>query len=115
MKVLQECLLVLHFVGLASLLGGFLTQMSAATRRVVPAMLHGAATMLVTGVALYAVDKSGLHHEPSAAKMAVKLGVLLVISALVWTQRAKEEITEGLYFAIGGLTLANIVIAVFWH
>ena len=47
--------------------------------------------------------------------MAVKLGVLLVISALVWTQRTKEEITEGVYFAIGALTLANIVIAVFWH
>lgn len=115
MKVLQECLLVLHFVGLASLLGGFLTQLSAATKRVVPAMLHGAATMLVTGLALYVVDKNGLHHEPPAAKMAVKLGVLVVISALVWTQRTKEELAKPLYFAIGGLTLANIVIAVFWH
>lgn len=115
MKVLQECLLVLHFVGLAALLGGSLTQMAAPAKRVVPAMLHGAATMLVTGLALYAVDKSGLHHEPPAAKMAVKLGVLVVISALVWTQRGKEEIGKGLYFAIGGLTLANIVIAVFWH
>ena len=115
MKVLQECLLVLHFVGIAALLGGFLTQMSAATRRVVPAMLHGAATMLVTGLALYAVDKNGLHHEPPAAKMAVKLAVLVVIGALVWTQRSKAEIGKGVYFAIGGLTLANIVIAVFWH
>ncbi|GAA1952627.1 hypothetical protein [Catenulispora subtropica] len=115
MKVLQECLLVLHFVGLAALLGGFLTQMSAQAKRIVPAMLHGAVTMLVTGVALYVVDKNGLHHEPPAAKMAVKLGVLVVISALVWTQRTKEEIHKGVYFAIGGLTLANIIIAVFWH
>ena len=115
MKVLQECLLVLHFVGLASLLGGFLTQMSAATKRVVPAMLHGAATMLVTGVALWVVDDSGLHTAPPTAKMAVKLAVLVVISALLWTQRLKEEIPKGVYFAIGGLTLANIVIAVFWH
>ena len=115
MKVLQESLLVLHFVGIASLLGGFLTQMSAPVKRVVPAMLHGAATMLVSGLALYAVDKNGLHHDVDSAKIAVKLGVLVVISVLVWTQRTRESISQGVYFAIGGLTLANIVIAVFWH
>ncbi len=115
MKVLQECLLVLHFVGIASLLGGFLTQMSAPVKRVVPAMLHGAATMLVFGLALYAVDKSGLHEDVNSAKLGVKLAVLIVISALVWTQRSKESVPKGVYFGIGGLTLANIVIAVFWH
>lgn len=41
--------------------------------------------------------------------------MLLVISALVRTRRTEEEITEGVYFAVGGLTLANIVIAVFWR
>lgn len=115
MKVLQECLLVLHFVGIASLLGGFLTQLAAPVKRVVPAMLHGAGTMLVTGLGLYAVDDNGLHHAQPAAKMAVKLGVLVVISALLWTQRSKEQITKEVYFGIGGLTLANIIIAVFWH
>ena len=115
MKVLQESLLVLHFVGLASLLGGFLTQMAAETRRVVPAMLHGAATMLVTGVALYAVDKSGLHLDVNSTKLGVKLAVLVVISALLWARRARESVSEAVYFAIGGLTLANVVIAVFWH
>jgi hypothetical protein len=113
--VLQECLLVLHFVGIASLLGGFLTQMSSPVRRIVPAMLHGAATMLVSGLALYAVDKNGLHHDVDSTKLGVKFGVLIVISALVWTQRTKESVADGVYFAIGGLTLANIVIAVFWH
>jgi hypothetical protein len=62
-KVLQECLLVLHVVGIASPHGGFLTQMSAPARRVVAAMLHGAATTLVSGLALYLVDKNGLHEE----------------------------------------------------
>jgi hypothetical protein len=108
-------LLVLHFVGIASLLGGFLTQMAAPTKRVVPAMLHGAAAMLVSGLGLYAVDKSGLHEDVNSTKIAVKLGVLVVISALVWAERSKEEVAKGVYFAIGGLTLANIVIAVFWH
>jgi hypothetical protein len=46
-------------------------------------MLHGAARTLVTGVALYALDRSGPHHEPPAAKMAVKLVALLVLSVLV--------------------------------
>lgn len=59
MTALLDTLLALHFVGLASLLGGFLTQMSAGTKRIVPAMLHGALTMLLTGLGFYWVDKSG--------------------------------------------------------
>jgi hypothetical protein len=113
-KVLQNTLLVLHFIGLASLLGGFLTQMSAPVKRVVPAMLHGALTMLVTGMALYAVDKSGLHKDVDTAKIAVKLAVLVVITGLIWVQREREAVAKGVYFGIGGLTVANIVVAVFW-
>lgn len=83
MKVLQECLLVPHFVGIVSLLGGFLAKMAAPTKRVVPAMLHGAAAMLLTGLGLYAVDDNGLHHAADG-EGAAKLGTLVVIAGLIW-------------------------------
>ena len=113
MEVLRSCLLFLHFVGLASLLGGFLTQMSAAEKLVGPAMLHGALTQLVTGLLLVGVDEAA-DHPVIQAKIGVKLVVLLVILGLVWVNRSRPAVTRGVYFAIGGLTALNIAVAVFW-
>ncbi|MGH8868388.1 MAG: hypothetical protein ACRDYU_10375 [Actinomycetes bacterium] len=112
METLRLALLFLHLVGMASLLGGFLVQMSATERRVVPAMVHGALTQLVTGALLVPVrgDAPDVDH----AKIAVKGVVLLVILVLVWVNRSRATISEGVYFAIGGLTLLNVGVAVFW-
>jgi hypothetical protein len=116
MEFLYEALVVLHFIGLASLLGGFLVQISTRPRVVNPAMLHGALTQLVTGIALVGMRESGIVEDEDAlnmTKIGIKLLILLVITALVWFNRRKESISTGLWAAIGGLTIANIVIAVF--
>lgn len=116
MDVLIHVLVALHIIGIASLLGGFLTQMKAmgaGAARFVPAMLHGALTMLVTGVALV-----GLHqaqgHEVNNIKIGVKLLILVVILALVYIKRDEEKVDKGAFAAVGGLTLANIFIATLW-
>jgi hypothetical protein len=114
MTYLRDLLLVLHFVGLASLLGGFLVQLSAADRRIVTAMVHGAFTQLVTGLLPVGIIQGALHEPVDNAKIAVKLAVLVVITVLVWVNRARQTVSNGVYFTIGGLTLANVVIAVFW-
>ena len=114
MEFLQHLLLFLHFVGLASLLGGFLTQMTAIEKRAVPAMLHGALTQLVTGVALVGVDHGLPDEHVNNAKIGVKFAVLVVILVLVWRNRTRASIDKGVYFAIGGLTALNIAVAVFW-
>jgi hypothetical protein len=113
LEILKSALLFLHFVGLASLLGGFLTQLSAEQKRVVPAMLHGALTQLVTGVLLVGVDEA-LDDEVIQAKIGVKLLVVVAILALLWVNRARPALSKGVFFAIGGLTALNIAIAVFW-
>jgi len=114
MGVVRAVLLFLHFVGLASLLGGYLTQLGAKTWRVVPAMLHGALTQLVTGVALVGVIESGTGDPVNNAKMGVKLVVLLVILGLLWTNRRKASMRLVAFQAVGLLTLADIAVAVFW-
>jgi len=113
-EIVKDLLLVLHFVGLASLLGGFLVQMKPKEKVVNAAMLHGALTQLVTGVALVGVDQA-IGDPVNNVKIGIKLVVLLVITALVFRFRGREHAPTGVWGAIGGLTLVNIVIAVFWH
>ncbi|MEU1467626.1 hypothetical protein ABZ434_05325 [Streptomyces sp. NPDC005761] len=116
MRVLIDVFVALHIIGIASLLGGFLTQtkaMGAGTARFVPAMLHGALTMLVTGVALVGLDQAD-DHPVNNVKIGIKLLILVVILALVYVKRDEEKVDKGLFAAVGGLAIVNIFIATLW-
>ncbi|SEE35668.1 hypothetical protein SAMN05428942_4404 [Streptomyces sp. 2112.2] len=116
MDVVINLFVGLHIIGIAALLGGFMTQMKAmgaGTARFVPAMLHGALTMLVTGVALVGLNEAQGHHV-NTLKIGIKMAVLVVILALVYVKRDEETIAKPLFGAVGALTVANIFIAVLW-
>ncbi|MEV3872818.1 hypothetical protein [Streptomyces sp. NPDC049906] len=116
MDVLIHLLVGLHIIGIASLLGGFLTQMKAmgeGRARYTPAMLHGALTMLVTGVALVGLNEAD-GNTVNNIKIGVKLALLVVILGLVYVKRDEESIDKGLFGLVGGLTTANVFIAVLW-
>ncbi|MEU9921112.1 hypothetical protein AB0H51_07355 [Streptomyces griseoluteus] len=116
MTVLIHVFVALHIIGIAALLGGFLTQMKAmgrGTARFVPAMLHGAITMLVTGVVLVGLNEADGHHVNNI-KIGVKLALLIVILGLVYVKRDEETVDKGLFGLVGALTTANIFIAVLW-
>ncbi|WP_394770135.1 hypothetical protein [Lacisediminihabitans sp.] len=117
MDILEHSLLVLHFVGLASILGGVLVQITAfktGTARVLPAILHGAWLQLATGLGLVLVLEFGTDETVNNAKIGVKLLVLVVITVLALINRKKEKVAAWLVPMIGALTLVNIIIAVFW-
>jgi hypothetical protein len=82
-----------------------------------PAMLHGALTQLVTGVLLVGIASAGLvpGEEVDHAKIAVKLVIVLIITALAFIGRKRTPPQVGIWGAIGALTLVNVVIAVFWN
>ncbi|WP_326744941.1 hypothetical protein OG830_23540 [Streptomyces sp. NBC_00121] len=116
MDVLINVFVALHIIGIAALLGGFLTQMKAmgaGTARFVPAMLHGALTMLVTGIALVGLNQAD-DQPVNNIKIGVKLAVLVVILALVYVKRDEEKVEKGVFAVVGGLTVANIFIATLW-
>ena len=76
-----EAIVVLHFLGLASLLGGFLVQMSTKPRGINNAMLHGVLTQLVTGILVGIRESKILEDEDplDKTKIVVKLGIALVV------------------------------------
>ncbi|WP_432114115.1 hypothetical protein [Streptomyces sp. S1] len=116
MDVLINVFVALHVIGIASLLGGFLTQMKAmgaGTARFSPAMLHGALTMLVTGVALVGLNQAD-DQTVNNLKIGIKLAILVVILGLVYVKRDDERVDKSLFAAVGGLTTANIFIATLW-
>ena len=117
MDLLRNILLILHFVGLASLLGGFLVQIKpiiAGKGTIVAAMFHGALTQLVTGVLLVGVIEMGSLGHIDNTKIGIKLLVLIVITVLVIVNRKKPSVSSLVLWAIGALTLANVIIAVLW-
>lgn len=117
MELLYNVLLALHFLGLASLVGGGLVQMTARGERAInTAMTHGALTQVVTGLLLVAMQEmaDSLGYDPNHPKFGVKLVVAAVIAVLAWTNRTRPSIPDGLYFLVFGLSVANVLVAVFW-
>ena len=113
MSLLHDVLVFLHFIGLAALFGGLFTQLRSTPRVVNAAVLHGILTQLVTGLLLVGVAEAD-DADVDNAKVGVKLVVALVIGVLVWVNRKKTALPDGLFFGLMGLTALNIGVAVFW-
>ncbi len=117
MDFLYNLLVVLHFLGLASLVGGWLVQMRArGGRQISAAMLHGALVLLLSGILLVGLASGveTLDRDVDNARAGVKLVIALVIAVLAWINRRRQSVPDGLYFVVGTLAIANVVIAVFW-
>ena len=107
-------MLVLHFVGLASLLGGVIVQVKAPDKGVNRAMFDGAMLQIITSVVMVALaSSSAVDEQLNQSVVAIKFIVLLVITVLVVWGRRRKPPQVACWAAIGLLTLLNVVIAVF--
>ncbi|MFC0528152.1 hypothetical protein [Phytohabitans kaempferiae] len=114
MEALRLILLYTHLIGFALLLGGVVVQYVSGPLRINRPMLWGAVIQLVTGIGLSAPLR-GEGEEPSPAKLAVKLVIAIMIFVMVFFSRKREVVNKGHFLAIGGLTLVNAAVAVFWR
>ncbi len=115
MEFIYNLVVILHFIGLASLVGGFIVQISSAEKGVNAAMFHGALTQLVTGLILVGMVEGGaVDEEINMTKISVKLAIVLVVTVLVFMGRKKTPPQVALWGAIGALSISNIFIAVLW-
>jgi hypothetical protein len=111
MDVVRLILLCGHLAGLSLLLGGFLIQLWG-DRKIITPMIRGAEIQVVTGVLL--VGAREIEHLPdNNAKLAVKLLVALAVLGLAMVGRRRPE-NRNFYYAVGGLTIVNVLVAVFW-
>jgi len=115
MNALRYTLLILHFIGLAAILGPFLDQLRAEAKRITTAMLWGARAQLVTGLALVGLISAADLYDLDHVKIAVKLVVALAVAAFAEIGAKREQLAPRLWLLVGVLTVINIAIAVAWR
>lgn len=111
MTLVYDLLLVLHFIGLAAIIGGYLTVLRSP--RIVVGMVHGALLQVVTGLLLVGLAEAALDADVDQAKIGVKLVVALVVAALAFAYR-KKDASPAVVHTVGGLAILNVLIAVLW-
>lgn len=115
MDLLHPVFLFLHIVGAAALLGGWLATFKTPT---VGKWQHiGAWIMLVSGLALVGSLESGdatVNHMKIGIKALLLIAIL--VAAIIGRRKVakNEPVSTGLAHAVGGLTLINVALAVFW-
>lgn len=115
MSFLYSLLVLLHILGTAALIGGWLATFRTPT---VGFWQHvGAWVQLGTGlllVGLLEMDDAEVNHVKIGIKLVVLVGVLV---AAVLGRRAVRRgvpVSVGVAHAVGGLAVVNAAIAVLW-
>ena len=113
MDALRGIFFVLHLVGMAGVIGGFMVQLSEPVKRVTRTMLDGMWTALASGgvLTVLAAQDERLMHP----KIEFKGMVSIALALLLISGKKKESIDKAVYFAIGLLALANVFIAILWQ
>lgn len=119
MDFVFNVLLVLHFVGLALIIGGFFAQLRDPQKTVTRWMWDGALTQVVTGLAMVGMVEGGALGEAAKGyidngKIGTKLVIAIAVAVLAFLGRRRPAPQVGLWLAVGALALVNVVVAVFW-
>jgi len=113
MQIAIQILVLLHLIGFAALFGGLIVQARSTEPEVNAAMVHGALTQLVTGVALVVLGKVG--GEPvDWVPISIKTVITLFLVLITFSNRRFLSIPRGLWALLTGLTLVNAALGVLW-
>ena len=115
MELTTKISLILHFIGIAALLSGFIYQLKdwGTGMKINAGILHGAWLMLVTGFALAAlVPMVETTEQINNWVLGVKSIVITAIFFIAYGYNKKEKTAKWVVPAIAGLTILNICLAV---
>ena len=118
METTYKIFLVLHFIGLAGLLGGLLSQISAKPKKLQAFVLHSAWLMIIAGTAMVGLNQS-MHSDDSTVELinqttvGIKSLVIAVILTLGYKNFKKPELSTKIWGTMTGLAVLNILLAVF--
>ncbi|GAB3757118.1 hypothetical protein GCM10027591_06460 [Zhihengliuella somnathii] len=115
MDFLHSLLLFFHILGAAALIGGWLAAFKAPT--VGKWQMIGAWVQLASGLALTVLAEAG-DDPVNHAKIGVKLVLLIAVLVAAIIGRKKvakgEDVPTGIAHTVGGFSLINVALAVFW-
>jgi hypothetical protein len=116
----NDIALWVHILSVIGLLVLLLLQIPKSPRRVHPGVLHTGLTALVAGLVMIGV-RTPLHTQNpdkwpllNNGWVSVKFVVLIVILLLGYQNFKKREVKNAVWIAMIVLTVANILIALFW-
>lgn len=114
MEIVQNILVLLHLIGMAMIVGGYLVTVKAP--RVLPGMLHAAGLQVVTGILLFGMLEMQGNPTMSlraGAGIKILLGLVALIVFIIGNKREKaagaEAVTDGaVKTAAPSATMAHI-------
>ena len=113
MDIVFDIVLILHFIGLAGIIGGWLATIKAPHMN--KAILHGAILQVVTGlllVGLREMQDVDLNHMKIGIKLVVAV-VILVVAVMGVRKEARAAGSTGTLATIAGvLGVVNVALAV---
>jgi hypothetical protein len=116
MEITRSLLLILHFIGMAGLLGGLL----ASSKSLNKGVLHSSLLALVAGLGLVGIRYPLNEADPmkweaiNNTQIWAKLNLLLAVLVLGYIAKRKENLSKNTWLAMVLLTVTAIVIAVVW-
>ncbi|MFZ6992464.1 hypothetical protein ACO0E1_11290 [Curtobacterium sp. RRHDQ66] len=124
MSVLFNVLLVLHFIGLAAVIGAFLVQMRRKGGFQTFWVITGLVTQLVTGLGMMGIIDATSDGGANHAKLGVKLVIAAVALVLAFVARARQKRADAgtakakaalpFFHSAGALAIVNVLVAVLW-
>lgn len=124
MTALFSILLVLHFLGLAAVIGAFLVQVRRKGGFQTGWMVIGLIVQLVTGLAMMGITDATSDGGADHAKLGVKLVVAAVALVLAFVARARQKRADAgqakqkaalpFFHSAGALAIVNVLVAVLW-
>ena len=120
MKTTYSILLGLHVITVVAMIGLLLTQSRKAVKQVPNGVTHAGLTALVLGIAMIVINAMRHNSDKTVellnhTKFGVKFVLLAAILGIAFRFAKKPSITNQVWFALVGLSVANFIIAGAWN
>ena len=119
MEFTYNIFLLLHFVGMAGLLGGLLAQIPNKPKQLQKLVLHSAWLALLAGLAMVGLNQMMNSNDPTVEvldhiKISVKFTIFSLVLLIGYLSRKKAILSNKAWALMTLLTISNMAIAVFW-
>lgn len=115
MTTINTGLLIIHILSVAAILLLLLFQWNKSPRRLNPGIVHAGLTALIAGFALMGMSSTVDPDETiNYLKYVIKLIILLAILIISYRNTKKSYLAKKTWLFLIGLTVTNILIALFW-